>query len=206
MNVVLVGGFLGSGKTTFLRHLASFLLARQGNKVAVLENEVGEASIDDELLAREGFRVRGIFGGCICCQLTGDLVLAVNQIQEEFCPDWLLVETTGLAKPAAVAETLKRYGQGITSIRVVVLVDAGRWEVLAAVAPDLVLAQVGAADLLVVNKTDTFSGDLAGLEARLRELNGRARIVVGSLLEDAGFVPLEELVRGAACGVPEDRA
>lgn len=192
MKIILVGGFLGSGKTTFIRHLAAFLVLDKGQRVVVL----GEVSIDDQFLARQGFKVKGIFGGCICCQLTGDLVIAVNQIAEEMAPDCLIIETTGLARPDAVLNTLRTYARGrpaVAPVSTVVLVDAGRWQELVELIPDLLFAQIAAADLLMVNKVDELEGSPEGMVARLRRLNGRARIVTGCARTGLDHVLFEEL-------------
>ena len=68
--------------------------------MAIIENEIGEAGVDDKLLSDGGFQVRPLFGGCVCCQITGDLVTAVEEIRKDLDPDWLIVEMTGLAVPA----------------------------------------------------------------------------------------------------------
>ena len=106
MKVMLVGGFLGSGKTTFIRSLADFLVRQERQRVVILENEVGEIGIDDQYLAMEGFQVREITAGCICCTLTGELTLAVNELAEQWHPDWLVIEATGLARPDRIRQTL----------------------------------------------------------------------------------------------------
>lgn len=178
MHIILIGGFLGSGKTTFIRQLAQYLV-NQHSKTVIIENEAGEVGIDDQFLAREGFQVKEVMGGCICCTLTADLTLAVNNIEVEFHPNWLIIETTGLAKPEKVIGTLRRYGQGIDSIYTVIIVDAGRWPELMEIMPQLINAQVGEADLVVVNKIDEIGpdGDLRKVIAEIAEVNGRAQVI-----------------------------
>ncbi len=178
MYIILIAGFLGSGKTTFIRQLAQYLVNQHG-KAVIIENEAGEVGIDDQFLAREGFQVKEVMGGCICCSLTADLTLAVNSIEAEFHPDWLVIETTGLAKPAKVIGTLTSYGQGIDRIYTVIIVDAGRWPELMEIMPQLISAQVSEADLVVVNKIDEIGpdGDLARVLAEIGEINGRAQVI-----------------------------
>lgn len=154
MRVVLVAGFLGSGKTTVIRELARFMVERRGYRVVILENEVGEVGIDDLFLEREGFQVKGIFGGCICCQLTGEVTKAVNDIGKEFSPDFIIIEATGVARPGAILKVMKTYGEGIDGFAVVDLVDAERWEELCEITPELVLGQIREADMVLVNKVD----------------------------------------------------
>jgi G3E family GTPase len=177
MNIILAGGFLGVGKTTFIKELASYLIKQQKHTV-IVENEAGEVGIDDQFLAMEGFQVKEIMGGCICCALTAELTVAVNNIEEKFHPDWLIVETTGLAKPATVIDTLNKYGQGIDHIYTIILVDAGRWPELMEIMPELIKLQVVEADMVIANKIDEIGPD-ASLEqviADVHKINAQAQV------------------------------
>lgn len=101
---------MGSGKTTLLLSLARYLVdsSRSGSvyKVVILENEVGREGIDDKLLRGNGFNVENLFNGCACCTLAGELVSAAYEIEKEYAPDWLIVETTGLAYPGLIQDNL----------------------------------------------------------------------------------------------------
>jgi G3E family GTPase len=178
MKIILLGGFLGSGKTTFIKQLAGYLVS-QMQRTVIIENEAGEVGIDDQLLSMEGFQVKEIMGGCICCTLTSDLTIAVNQIADQFHPDWLIVETTGLAKPGSIIVTLNKYGQDIDCIFTVIMVDAGRWPELIEIMPDLISSQVAGAGLIIVNKIDEIEpdGDLQRVIPEIREINPRARVI-----------------------------
>lgn len=116
MKVLILGGFLGSGKTTLLLQLARYMVGElQGKsqyKVVILENEVGKEGIDDKLLKGNGFDVENMFNGCGCCTLAGELVGAADRIQTLYQPEWLIVETTGLAYPGLIQDNLKN-GMGI---------------------------------------------------------------------------------------------
>ncbi len=154
MRVILVCGFLGSGKTTVIRELAAYMVTRRGWRVVILENEVGEAGIDDLFLTGAGFQVRGIFGGCICCQLTGEVTAAVNEIGRDFSPHAVVIEATGVARPEPILKVLHAYGEGIGEIVVLDVVDASRWEELSEIVPDLILGQARQSDVVLVNKVD----------------------------------------------------
>src|SRR5919109_441744 len=101
--VTVLTGYLGSGKTTLLNHI---LTANHGKKIAVIENEYGEVGIDNELVINadeEGFEMNN---GCICCTVRGDLIRILGTLmkrRDRF--DYILIETTGLADPAPVAQT-----------------------------------------------------------------------------------------------------
>ncbi len=178
MNIILTGGFLGSGKTTFIRQLARFMVKQKGKNVVIIENEAGEVSIDDKLLSLDGFQVKEIYGGCICCQLTAELTVAIGQIKQQYDPSWIIVEASGLAKIPSVLDTLEKYGKGFESVYTIVLADAERWEELVEIMPDFMFSQTAAADLVLVNKIDKVSADkLKGIEAKIKDSGSHSRIM-----------------------------
>lgn len=156
MKVLILGGFLGSGKTTLLLSLARYLVdsSRSGSvyKVVILENEVGREGIDDKLLRGNGFNVENLFNGCACCTLAGELVSAAYEIEKEYAPDWLIVETTGLAYPGLIQDNLSA-GIGMES-RVCTVVDVSRWKRLMNAMRELFVGQTERAGVVLMNKTD----------------------------------------------------
>ena len=156
MNVIILGGFLGSGKTTTLMQFARFLVnvsnPDRKNKVVILENEVGEIGIDDKLLRGGGFAVNNLFAGCACCTVSGELVTAVDRIAREMDPQWLVVETTGIAYPGLMRENLKS-ALKIDS-RICILTDAARWKRLRIPMENLLRGQIECADAVLINKID----------------------------------------------------
>ena len=156
MKVLILGGFLGSGKTTLLLSLARYLVdsSRSGSvyKVVILENEVGREGIDDKLLRGNGFNVENLFNGCACCTLAGELVSAAYEIEKEYAPDWLIVETTGLSYPGLIQDNLSA-GIGMES-RVCTVVDVSRWKRLMNAMRELFVGQTERADVVLMNKTD----------------------------------------------------
>ncbi len=199
MRVILVSGFLGSGKTTFIRQLAGYLVVDREQKVVIIENEVGEVGIDDRFLSGEGFQVREIYGGCICCQLTGELTLAVNQIAERFSPDWVIIEATGVARPSTILNTLEKYGKGIDGIFTLAVADTGRWEELMEIMPELISAQVAEAKLVIASKIDEAGeGELQRLMEKVKEINPRAGVLAASLIEGLEEPALRRLLQDAS--------
>lgn len=156
MNILILGGFLGSGKTTTLMQLARYMVANtvsdRENKVIILENEVGEVGIDDAYLRSGGLTVDNLFSGCACCTVSGELVSAAVRIWKEYDPDWLIVETTGIAYPRNMRENLQS-ALGLDS-RIVILVDAFRWNRLVLPMNTLLRGQIEGSDAVLVNKTD----------------------------------------------------
>ena len=195
----MVSGFLGSGKTTLIRQLAGYLVVDREQKVVIIENEVGEVGIDDRFLSGEGFQVREIYGGCICCQLTGELTLAVNQIAERFSPDWVIIEATGVARPSTILNTLERYGKGIDGIFTLAVADTGRWEELMEIMPELISAQVAEAKLVIASKIDEAGeGELQRLMEKVKEINPRAGVLAASLIEGLEEPDLRRLLQDAS--------
>ena len=122
MNLIIFGGFLGSGKTSLILSLSHFLLENKNSvksNVVIIENEIGEIGVDDKVLEYSGLSVRELFSGCICCQLSSDLIITLNDIHEKIDPEWVIIETTGLAYPGRILSTLKEYGKNIDSIKTV---------------------------------------------------------------------------------------
>jgi G3E family GTPase len=99
----IVTGFLGAGKTTLLNRI---LTEHHGGRVAVIENEFGEAGIDNELLVQDGNeQIVEMNNGCICCTLLEDLLIEIRRLAREKRFDYLLIESTGISEPLPVAET-----------------------------------------------------------------------------------------------------
>lgn len=178
--VTVIGGYLGSGKTTLVNHL---LRHADGRRLAVLVNEFGELPIDADLIEAADDDLISIAGGCVCCSYGDDLVAALGRLRDlEPAPDHVLVEASGVALPHVIAGTVSLV-RGLEREAVVVLVDA---ETVAARARDryvgdTVARQLGSADLVLLNKRDLVD------EAAL----GAARETIASRAPDARVVELE---------------
>lgn len=177
-NILLVSGFLGSGKTTFILALARQLVDA-GYKVAVIENEVGEVSIDGEVIRRAGLTVRELFNGCICCQLSADLVPTLETLAMETASDYIIIEASGVAEPKRILELLSYYhGPPIQSTYTLTLVDPTRIPELIKILTPLITAQVQPANTIIINKIDIASSDeLTATHEILKNLRLRATIV-----------------------------
>ncbi len=175
--VIIVTGFLGAGKTTLLNRL---LTANHGRRIAVIVNELGEIGIDHHLLLASDEDVVQMNNGCICCTVRGDLLRALFQLLEHRSSfDTVVIETTGLAEPAPVAQTLyadERLRSEFTLAGVVTVVDAKHISAQIE-ASDEAREQIAFADLLLLNKTDLSTPDaLDQLERKLGDLNRIAKI------------------------------
>ena len=155
--VHIVSGFLGAGKTSAIR---AQLEARTGERIAIIVNDFGEASLDEVALAEgEPFRITNIPGACVCCTAPEGFVDALGAVLEGE-PERLIIEPTGLARPQDLVDTIRRsrHGGQLALGPVVVLVDPKR--VAGPDGPEAMLAeQVEAADVLVANRTDLCSAE-----------------------------------------------
>jgi cobalamin biosynthesis protein CobW len=175
---LVVSGFLGSGKTTLVRHLLEEA-QREGIRVAVVSNELGELGIDRALLGQGGEAFIELEGGCVCCELSDDLIQTLQQLHDEFDPDRIVIETSGVALPFDT--TLNFWREPVSAWlgddMAIVVVNA---EQLAAGEETVGTFedQVSSADLLVLNKTDLVDPESLGdLEQQLRHIEPEAPIV-----------------------------
>jgi G3E family GTPase len=168
--VHIISGFLGAGKTTAIR---AQLEARRGERVAVIVNDFGEASLDEAVLAEgEPFRITNIPGACVCCTAPEGFVDALGAVLAER-PERLLIEPTGLARPQDLVDTIRRsrHAAGLVLAPVVVMLDPRRLADAAGAGRELRAQQVEAADVLVANRTDLCGPeDLERFDAWVRTL------------------------------------
>lgn len=162
VDVNLIGGYLGAGKTSTVRHLLQQL--PDGERVAVMLNDFGDARVDQALIGSR-VEVREISGSCVCCTAPAGLVGAVGELLASGI-DRILVEPTGLARPSDLIDTLRRapYADQLRLGPLVVVIDPHL--VASGVLPEEVREQAALADVLVINRVDLASGaDLAATRA-----------------------------------------
>lgn len=179
--VTILTGFLGAGKTTLLNRILS---EEHGQRIAVIENEFGEVGIDNELLIQGEEQIVEMNNGCICCTVRGDLVRILGELAEKrhngsLYFERVIIETTGLADPAPVAQTFfveQEIGEYYLLDGIVTVVDAKHALKQLAECHEAE-EQVGFADRLLLSKTELITPEeVAALEARLRVINARAPI------------------------------
>ena len=175
--VTVLTGYLGAGKTTLLNRILS---EPHGKKFAVIVNEFGEIGIDNELVVNADEEVFEMNNGCICCTVRGDLVRIIDGLMRRKGKfDAIIVETTGLADPAPVAQTFfmdEQVGARTKLDAVVTVADAKWLKDRLKDAPEA-KNQIAFADVILINKTDLVAPEeLSELEARIRGLNPYARL------------------------------
>ena len=175
--VTVLTGYLGAGKTTLLNRILS---EPHGKKYAVIVNEFGEIGIDNELVVNADEEVFEMNNGCICCTVRGDLVRIIDGLMRRKGKfDAIIVETTGLADPAPVAQTFfmdENVGARTRLDAVVTVADAKWLKDRLKDAPEA-KNQIAFADVILLNKTDLVTpAELAEVEARIRAINPYARL------------------------------
>lgn len=175
--VTVLTGYLGAGKTTLLNRILS---ENHGQKFAVIVNEFGEIGIDNDLVVGADEEVFEMNNGCICCTVRGDLIRIMEGLMKRKGKfDAIIVETTGLADPAPVAQTffVDQEVQDQARLDAVVTVADAKW--LSDRLKDAPEAknQIAFADVILLNKTDLVSADeLAEVEGRIRAINPYAKL------------------------------
>ncbi len=204
--VDVLTGFLGSGKTTLLRHVLDHGL--KGKPVAVVMNEIGEVGIDGRVVTglSNVEKMVELSSGCICCTIDEyRFDLAIQEIVDTVRPHVIVIESTGLADPEALAYRVKNAGLGLDAV--ITVVDAAHVD-RALAETTVAAAQIGAADFLVINKLDLVDDRaLAGVEKRLARLNPRAerfRTVRGAIDSELLFATGVATYRERARTAPPD--
>src|SRR6516225_6216043 len=175
--VTVLTGYLGAGKTTLLNRILS---EPHGRRYAVIVNEFGEIGIDNDLVVGADEEIFEMNNGCICCTVRGDLIRILDGlVRQKGKFDGIIVETTGLADPAPVAQTFfmdENVGRKTKIDAVVTVADAKWLNERLKDAPEA-KNQIAFADVILINKTDLVSPDeLSDVEARIRGINPYAKL------------------------------
>ena len=171
----IFSGFLGAGKTTLIRKLIAEAYA--GEKLVLIENEFGEIAIDGGFLKDAGVEITEMNSGCICCTLVGDFTKALKKVMDDFAPDRILIEPSGVGKLSDVTRAVERVEGAVIGTRTTV-VDAGKAKMYMRNFGEFFNDQVANADLIVMSRTDTASEEkvVAATEI-LKGLNPNAKLI-----------------------------
>lgn len=154
MDMMVVSGFLGSGKTTMILSTVGRVIETTKKKVVIIVNDFGDIGIDGKLMEKYGLSVTEMPSGCICCTLGSDFLETVRTVSDKFSPDLIIVEPTGIADPANIIDTMKLYRGPIGVIRTFVVADAVRFPLIMKALGKPLKNQINAADVILINKID----------------------------------------------------
>ena len=175
----IVSGFLGAGKTTLIKKMVKE--AYQGEKLVLIENEFGEISIDGGFLKDAGIQISEMSSGCICCSLVGDFGKALREVKEQFQPDRILIEPSGLGKLSDVIVAVENTVADIPDMKLnsfVTVADAGKVKVYMKNFGEFYNNQIEAAGTIILSRTQKLTQEkLEAAVALLREKNPTAAIL-----------------------------
>lgn len=178
MQIMIIGGFLGSGKTTTILKI-SRQLQDAGKRVAIIVNEIGDIGLDGDILTSPGIVTEELTSGCICCTLRISMQYTLQTLEEEFKPDVVIIEPTGIAFPGQIREEIDIMGLSDLSFSpIVTLVDPGRFGTEAKEIPKFIETQIKEAEILCINKIDITPAEIVNsTEKMLLEINPEAKIL-----------------------------
>lgn len=197
MDAIIIGGFLGSGKTTTVINVGKELAAR-GHTVAIIVNEVGEVGIDGDLISKYGLDTKEITNGCICCTLKLNMKTTLTELYHSYNPDYILVEPSGIAFPNLIKKELElmNFGDNIKVAPLVTLIDGSRFKDIMKSVKVYALRQIEDAEILVINKADLVEPiKMSVLVDSVQQLNSSARVInMSSRTGDSGFSELMDMI------------
>jgi len=186
--VDIISGFLGAGKTTLIKKLLKEALA--GTKVVLIENEFGEIGIDGGFLKESGIQIREMNSGCICCSLVGDFETSLRQVMEQYAPERILIEPSGVGKLDDVMRAINNAARNIPDMKLnsaVTVVDAKKAKMYLKNFGEFFVNQIENAGTILLTRTDIATQEQIDTAVKLvREHNAKATIITTPLAELSG--------------------
>ncbi len=190
----IISGFLGAGKTTLIKKLIQEAFSNE--QVVLIENEFGEIGVDGAFLKDAGVRVNELNAGCICCSLVGDFSKALKQVINDYKPDRVLIEPSGVGKLSDVIKAVQKAG---TEVEIIMnssttVVDVTKAKMYIKNFGEFFLNQIEAAGTIVLSRTQNVSQDkMNEVVSLIRDHNKEARLVTTPWDEINGHVILEAI-------------
>lgn len=195
--VDIISGFLGAGKTTFIKTLIA--KAYKGEKIVLIENEFGEIGIDSRFMQNAGIQVTEMNSGCICCTLVGDFAKALKQVVDEFAPDRVIIEPSGVGKLSDVAKAVSEM-QGQAHVEInsrITVVDGKKAKIYMKNFGEFFNNQIEHASTIVVSRSQMLTEEkLAECTKLLREHNQEATIITTPWDQLSGDMILDAVCHG----------
>lgn len=179
MKVLVIGGFLGSGKTTTVLRLGKNF-SNAGKKVAIIVNEIGEVGIDGDVISKYGLQTTELTSGCICCSLKVNMKVTISLLMRDYKPDILLIEPTGIAFPQVIRNEISLMDlKDVTIQPLVTLIDGSRFKQLMKEVKHFAMRQIIDAEVLGINKLDLVDKiQIPIIEASIQQLNPKAKVIL----------------------------
>ena len=172
----IISGFLGAGKTTFIKRLLDTKLKNE--KVVLIENEYGEVSVDSDMLNSTGIEIKELSQGCICCSLVGDFSKSLNEVIEKFNPDRILIEPSGVGKLSDVVKAVKDAGLEDDINSLVCMVDAKKAKMYDKNFGEFFVDQIKNAQTVILSRTDVCKPETLSQALEIIRKHNEACVVV----------------------------
>ena len=182
LKIDIVSGFLGAGKTTFIKRLLETEIKNE--KIVLIENEFGEISVDSMFLSEAKIDIAELSQGCICCSLVGDFAKSLNEVIEKYNPDRIIVEPSGVGKLSDVIKAIEDSGLADALNTYVCIVDSLKAKVYAKNFKEFFADQIANAKTVILSRTDIASEEKinTALEV-IRNINDSCKVVVTPISE-----------------------
>ncbi len=175
----LISGYLGAGKTTLLKYMLNIV----DEKIAIVMNEFGDIGIDTETISKKNIEVKELLEGCVCCSLTGEFNAAIKELIQNYGPELIVVETTGVAEPEALITDIQEGLENVSLDAVITVVDADTMIRFPKIS-EIGHIQIETADLLLLNKKNLVTEkQLKELTEKIKSINQRAMIITTNYSE-----------------------
>ena len=192
--VEIISGFLGAGKTTLIKKLIKEAYA--GEKLVLIENEFGEIGIDGGFMKDAGIQVNELNSGCICCSLVGDFGEALKQVVEQYHPDRIIIEPSGVGKLSDVVKAIQKAAENVELQlnTATTVVDVTKAKVYMKNFGEFFLNQIEAAGTVILSRTQNVAEEkLMEAVEKIHELNKEARVITTAWEDISGVQILEAM-------------
>ena len=174
----IVSGFLGCGKTTFIKKIIEE--AENFSNTVIIENEFGEVNIDGKLLKRHGVNVKEITAGCICCSVSDDFEKSIIEIKEKFQPERIIIEPSGIGKLSDISSTCKKHGNLFEINKMITIVDISKYMMYLSNFGEFYTDQIENANTILysrLNMIDKMGINLDDIKSSIKKINSHATII-----------------------------
>ena len=182
LKIDIVSGFLGAGKTTFIKRLLQTNLKNE--KIVLIENEFGEISVDSMFLADSKIDIAELSQGCICCSLVGDFAKSLNEVIKTYSPDRIIVEPSGVGKLSDVIKAIEDAGLTEYLNTYVCIVDASKAKIYSKNFKEFFADQIENAKTVILSRTDVVNEDkmISSLEV-IRSINEKCNVITTTIFD-----------------------
>lgn len=179
----IISGFLGAGKTTLIKKLIESDLKKE--RLAIIENEFGEVSIDGDLLKGTNIDMKEISSGCICCSLVGDFKEAIKEIVKKYSPDRILIEPSGVAKLSDIIKSCKEI-ESIKIDNIYTVIDVSNYNSYLNNFGEFYKDQIKKAEIIIASRRDNNEKYIEEIVKSIKKLNKECNIITAPLDEFEG--------------------